>query len=124
MTSVLISVCSVLVVALVYCVLGMLYLRKQIKRLYDREVDKAITPVAATTEGLSEDEAKAIDPNNPPYYSRYRIDGYDRTLAPKCSCHSRTIDPGEQILIWPIPGHPDGGVDVFCKMTYQEAAGQ
>jgi hypothetical protein len=27
---------------------------------------------------------------------------------------------GEQVLFWPIPDHPEGGVDLFCSETYGE----
>lgn len=77
-------------------------------------------PEGTTLTGLSEEEARAVDPDNLPYYSRYRIHGYDEAQAPSCSCHGRKVKPGERILIWPIPGHPDGGADVFCAETFEQ----
>jgi hypothetical protein len=63
-------------------------------------------------------EARAIDPNNPPRYSVYKPDTYSLLRAPHCSCHDRPILQGEKVLLWPIPGHPDGGIDIFCEKTY------
>lgn len=64
----------------------------------------------------------AVDPHNPPYYSHYRPKrGYDPTTAPKCTCHQRTLALDQKVLIWPIPHHPMGGVEVLCEETYRKA---
>jgi hypothetical protein len=69
---------------------------------------------------VTEDEAQAIDPDNPPWYSVYRPEHYDPDKAPRCACHREVIKYGDQILLWPIPHHPDGAVDIFCAKTYTQ----
>lgn len=63
-------------------------------------------------------QPKVVDPNNPPRFSVYRPRVY-REGAMRCTCHQDPIIPGEKILLWPIPNHPDGGMDVYCARTYQ-----
>jgi hypothetical protein len=62
------------------------------------------------------DEPQPIDPDNPPRFVVYNPQG-DRE-PPVCNCHQRPFRPGDSVLFWPIPGHPDGGVDLFCSETY------
>lgn len=84
--------------------------------------------VANTLHGVIEEatavvdgqEVRAIDEANPPYYQNYRgpHEGRERL---RCTCHNEPFPDGARVLIWPIPGHPEGGVDLFCQRTVQEA---
>ena len=72
---------------------------------------------------LTGDEARAVDESNPPYYANYKRRGYVEAEAPECSCHQgRKVQAGERVLIWPIPNHPDGAVDIFCMETCYQAS--
>lgn len=84
------------------------------RRHHSQSHSPSVTP--RSTEEAEESEAKAIDPNNPPTYQVYRPRSGVSTL--KCTCHEETIQPGERVLLWPIPEHPDGAMDVFCQRTY------
>lgn len=64
------------------------------------------------------DQPQPIDPQHPPRYSLYRPRDYDVDRAPKCTCHGETLRYGQKVLLWPIPGHPEGGMDIFCEKTY------
>lgn len=69
-------------------------------------------------------EPRVIDPNDPPRYMHYRPRSYDPTRAPRCTCHRRVIEYDEKVLLWPIPGHPEGGMDLLCEATYTEPGGR
>lgn len=63
--------------------------------------------------------ARVIDPANPPTWRVY----WPKTGAstPVCSCHGIPLQPGDKVMLWPIPDHPDGAIDLFCERTFQEA---
>lgn len=63
-------------------------------------------------------QPQAIDPDNPPRYQVYNPRRYDPEKAVRCTCHGIPAAKGETMLLWPIPGHPEGGMDVFCSRTY------
>jgi hypothetical protein len=63
-------------------------------------------------------EPRPFDEDNPPHYTVYNPLIYNVLRAPRCSCHNRPIEKGEKVLLWPIPDHPEGGIDIFCEQTY------
>lgn len=76
--------------------------------------------VEESTIVVDDQKARAIDPNNPPKWMTWR--GVDGRL--NCTCHSLPIRTDDRVLLWPIPGHPDGGSDLFCERTVKEAQGE
>lgn len=67
-------------------------------------------------------EARAIDPEDPPRWIIYRPQGV--RPAPMCTCHGIPLVEGQKVLLWPIPGHPSGGVDLICERAVAEAKGE
>jgi hypothetical protein len=72
------------------------------------------------TPTLIGDEARAIDPDNPPHWMTYNPRRDDGTVPPRCTCHRQQLARGDRVLFWPIPGMP-GAIDVFCMGTVTEA---
>jgi hypothetical protein len=83
-----------------------------------REPEKAEPPVDVGPITKPSGEPRAFDEGNPPHYTVYNPDTYNVLRAPRCSCHNRPIEKGEKVLLWPIPDHPEGGIDIFCEQTY------
>lgn len=54
-------------------------------------------------EEIDEEELPAlkVDPENPPTWKIYKGPG-----GPRCNCHDRPIQYGENILMWPDPENP------------------
>lgn len=85
-----------------------------------RRLNRPVRPPqeAGWVSGLSPEEAKAIDPEDPPRWMTYTPTG-DRESAPWCSCHHEPVRPGQRVVYWPIPNHP--GVDLFCERAVNQA---
>jgi hypothetical protein len=69
---------------------------------------------------LDPDEARAIDPDNPPHYMLYHPRSGVSSMH--CTCHGDQIAVGEKVLLWPIPQHPEQGMDVLCARTYGQVS--
>lgn len=80
-------------------------------------IERVAEEAVVTVEGH---EARAIDPGNPPHWVIWK--GIDGRI--NCTCHALPIRKGQKILMWPIPGHPDGGMDLFCERIVKEAKGE
>lgn len=64
-------------------------------------------------------QTRVIDPDNPPTWRVYWPQS--GAQAPTCSCHGIALQPGDKVVLWPIPNHPEGAIDIFCERTFQEA---
>lgn len=93
------------------------------KAMLRRELRAATTPLTAVAEESTIEadgqQARAIDPDNPPSWKTWK--GIDGRI--NCTCHTLPIHTGQRVLFWPIPDHPQGGVDLFCERTVKEAQG-
>lgn len=111
---------GILVAILLVALLGGLYLARIViedRRSHRR--DEPLGPPAGAEpepEPLTEEEARAIDPENPPMFRRYNPQPGRPVIH--CTCHDRPFGRGDTVLWWPIPDHPDHAVDLFCKETY------
>lgn len=113
-----VSGCAVVAVAL--WVLGQ-YIKTQRAEQATGFTERFEDPDLPSHEEDGETPPQAIDPKNPPRYSRYAPRHYDIDRAPRCSCHVRPVTFGDVVLLWPIPNHPEGGMDIFCAETYERA---
>lgn len=52
-----------------------------------------------------------VDPERPPRPMVYRP--RSGQPAPTCHCHGRTVQPGQTVLIWPVPDSEE--VRVYCQ---------
>ena len=66
----------------------------------------------------ADDAPRPVDVNNPPRLMTYNP---KRPSTIVCTCHGDRLVPGDQVMLWPIPSHPDGALDIFCQRTIQEA---
>lgn len=110
-------------VALVSFLLGMLVSRallhldsRSIAAQVERNADN-IDAYTGSQADLSPQEARVIDPDNPPHYRTYRGPS-NEDLRLRCTCHNRPLPNGATVLFWPIPDHPDGGIDLLCEETF------
>ena len=98
------------------------------RRAREKTTEDFTAPAEEGEEGRYEphaplhEEPRLIDENDPPRYSHYLPDVYHAERAPRCSCHQRPIKRGERVLLWPIPDHPDGAIDIFCEETYGQVS--
>ena len=54
-----------------------------------------------------------VDPNNPPVPRTYNRRPGSTAPVPKCFCHGRELQSGQQILWWPVPD--SGEVRIYCQ---------
>lgn len=66
-----------------------------------------------TSEEEQETPALPVDVANPPVSRVYNPrPGSNQKY---CWCHDRALEPGEEVLWWPIPASEGGGVRLVCK---------
>lgn len=85
-----------------------------------RQKPKTAQPRAIEHIDLDPEEARAIDPDDPPHYMHYKPRSGVSSMH--CTCHGDPIAVGEKVLLWPIPGHPEHGMDVLCARTYGQVS--
>lgn len=90
------------------------------RHLMTKPVPKPAQPRAIEHIDLDPEAARAIDPKDPPHYMKYFPRSGESSLH--CTCHGDPVAVGETVLLWPIPGHPEQGMDVFCVLTYGEVS--
>ena len=61
----------------------------------------------------AEPPSKAIDPDDPPRWVTFRPNASDTVR--RCVCHNFVINPGQQVMWWPVPDGLPGQVDLFCE---------
>jgi hypothetical protein len=90
----------------------------QVKREQKRIAGKNLADPELDIAAPRTREALVIDVENPPTWKVY---SNPYKAGPPCSCHGRPFKYGDKVMMWPIPGHPEGGIDLYCEETFQEA---
>lgn len=101
-------------IAIAFAIVGV-YMRWRIRS----NARKAERARATEPLDLTVDEARVVDPTDPPRAMIYR----PRGDAPQrlCTCHQKPLRVGSPVTLWPIPNHPDGAMDIFCEDTMKAA---